>query len=152
MPESQGQMSRTPSRKRLLVNPRFQALFALYAIGTTLLMVPIFIAANFYFFHIFFSKARLVGLPPDHELLQFVERQQMLMIAVFFGLTILAVLVNVVFSYIVSNRIAGSLYRLLTIMNQVTDIEGARKIQPRKWDCFQDLYKAYNQLVDRLKS
>lgn len=144
--------SRSPRRKRLLINPQFQAVFALYAVVTTLLMVPIFIAANFYFFNLFSSKAQSLGLAPEHELLQFVERQHSLMIVVFIFATFVAIMMNVVFSYIFSNRIAGSLYRLTTEMNQTMDIAHASKINARKFDFFKDVYAAYNQLLDRLRS
>lgn len=138
-------------RKRLLINPAFQGLFALYAVVTTLVMVPIFVAANFYFFNLFSVKARALGLPDEHELMQFVERQQTLVVVVFILATVLALVLNVILSYIFSNRIAGSLYRLKVVMNQTTDIESARKIHARKVDFFKDLYEAYNSLIDRLK-
>ncbi|MGZ3723945.1 MAG: hypothetical protein ACXVA9_13470 [Bdellovibrionales bacterium] len=150
--KTESRRASSPRRKRLLINPQFQAVFALYAIVTTLLMVPIFIAGNFYFFNLFSTKAHMLGLPPEHELLQFVDRQQTLMVVVFILGTFVAVSMNVVFSYMFSNRIAGSLYRLTTVMNQTMDVASANKIHSRKFDFFTDVYEAYNQLLDRLRS
>lgn len=137
-------------RKRLLINPQFQAVFALYAAITTLLMVPIFVAANYYFFNLFANKAHSLGLPPEHKLLEFVEQQQTFMVVVFIMATCLALFINVISSYIFSNRIAGSMYRLTTVMNQAMDAETANKIHPRKFDFFKEVLEAYNQLIDRL--
>lgn len=75
--------TKVPRRKRLLINPQFQALFALYAVVTTLLMVPIFFAVNYYFFNLFSAYALSLGLPPNHEILQFAARQQTLLVVVF---------------------------------------------------------------------
>jgi hypothetical protein len=131
-----------PRRKRLLINPRFQAVFALYAILTTFVMVPIFVAANYYFFNLFAMKANSLGLPADHQLLQFVERQQKLMVVVFILATGLATMINVTLSYIFSNRIAGSMYRLTTTMNRSMNALNADKIHARKFDFFKEVYEA----------
>jgi len=139
-------------RKRLLINPQFQGRFALFAIVTTLLMVPIFIVANYYFFNLFAEKSRALGLPADHELMLFVERQQKLMALVFIGATLLAILINVVSSYFFSHRIAGSIFRLTSSMNQATDIRSAKTIQPRDEDFFQETHEAYNRLIERSNS
>lgn len=139
-------------RRRLLIDPAFQGMFAVYAVATTLIMVPLFLAANFYFFNLFAHKAQSVGLPPEHELLLFVERQRTLMIVVFLLSTTLALMINVVFSYIFSNRIAGSLYRLKSVMNQTNDLAQAKEVVPRDADFFKDLYSAYNQLLERFRT
>lgn len=138
-------------RRRLLINPKFQMTFALYAIVSTLMLAPFFIAVNWYFFNLFANKARSLGLGPDHELLQFVDSQQVLIVVVFIGVTFLAIMVNLVISYMISNRIAGSLYRLTYIMNQTTDLSAAEKAHPRKYGFFNEVLVAYNQLLDRLK-
>jgi hypothetical protein len=138
-----------PRRKRLLINLKFQALFALYAVVTTLIMVPFFVVANYYFFNRFDEKASAIGLPPSHEIVQFVKRQQTLMVVVFIFATVFVILVNMIVSYIVSNRIAGSMYRLTTAMNQANDIASAEKIHPRRHDFFTEVLEAYNQLLDR---
>jgi hypothetical protein len=142
---------KAPRRKRLLINPLFQAVFALYTFATTLLMVPIFFAANFYFIHKFAETAEKLGLAPDNQLLQFVRHQQTLMTVVFIVATALALFINIVFSFIFSNRISGSIYRLTSEMNQTDDLNTARKINARKFDFFQETFLAYNQLMDRLK-
>ncbi len=139
----------SPRRKRLVIDPHFQAVFALYAVITTVVMVPVFLAANSYFFSLFASKAEAMGLPQDAELLNFVQRQQTLMIVVFICATILAIVINVIASYIFSNRIAGSMFRLKAALSQAKDFESAKKINPRKFDFFQDVTEAYNQLLDR---
>jgi len=142
-------MGKNVRRKRLLINPQFQAIFAMYAVVTTLAMVPLFMVANFYFFTLFKGKAASLGLPPEHELVQFAERQQTLMIAVFIGATLLAVAINLVISYVFSNRIAGSMYRLTTEFNQTQHLSQASPIQPRQKDYFTEVTEAYNRLLER---
>lgn len=139
------------NRRRLLINPKFQTAFAVYAVISTLLLVPFFLVANSYFFDLFAKKAASLGLAPDHELVQFMDRQQALLVVVFLGFTILMVLVNIVVSYILSNRIAGSLYRVTNVMNQTTDLNNAGKAHPRNKDFFNEVLVAYNSLIDRLK-
>ena len=138
-------------RKRLLINPAFQASFAVYAIVATLLMVPLFIFANYYFFNLFAQKALALGLPENHELLLFAERQEVLMRFAFLIATVVAIAINVIGAYIFSNRIAGSMYRLTNEMNQVMDLKGANPIGYRKKDHFGEVYEAYNQMLVRLK-
>src|SRR4051812_20214248 len=117
-------MSKQPTRrKRLLINPRFQASFALYAIVATLLMVPLFFFANYYFFNVFAEKVLALGLSENQELLQFAERQEVLMRLSFTFATLLAMAINVIAAYVFSNRIAGSMYRLTNEMNQVMNLE-----------------------------
>lgn len=138
-----------PRRKRLLIDPQFQAVFACYAAILTIIMVPVFFLGNIYFFRLFEQKVNSLNLPNGTEILEFAERQQKLMVVVFIGATILAVLINVIVSYIISNRIAGSMYRLRTSMNQADNFANAQRIEPRKADFFQEVTKAYNQLLDR---
>lgn len=149
-------MAPTPAeslrRKRLLIDPMFQGVFALYAVISTIVLVPIFIAANFYFFNLFVAKARSLGLGDDHELFAFVDRQRSLIVVVFFAGTLLAIFINVVASYIFSNRIAGAMYRLRTEMAQARDWRSAQRIVPRKLDFFKDVTEAYNQLLERSDS
>lgn len=140
------------NRRRLLINPRFQTVFALYAISTTLFMAPYFIVANYYFFNLFAKKAQSLGYGPEHELVKFVDSQQVLLVVAFIVVMMIALSVNLVVSYIISNRIAGSLYRLTYIINQTTDLATAEKAHPRsKYDFFNDLLIAYNNLLDRLR-
>jgi hypothetical protein len=136
-------------RKRLLVDPKFQALFAIYTVATTVIVLPIFIAVDLYFFNLFAFKAREIGIPADSELFNFVGRQQLLIFFVFSGASLLAIVFNVFVSYVVSNKIAGTMYRLKNAFNQAEDLKSAKKITPRKFDFFRDVVDAYNALVDR---
>jgi len=143
---------KTPRRKRLLISPRFQTLVAVHAVITTLLIVPIFFVVEFYFFNLFILKAQAAGLPPEHELIQFMDRQRSLMVVLLCIATLLGILINLICSYIFSNRIAGSMYRLTTSFNQTLDIAHAEPIQSRKWDFFSEVFEAYNRLLERSRS
>ncbi len=151
MNPSQPGGAKTPQRRRLLISPKFQGVFALYTLATTLYMIPIFIAANYYFFNLFARKAQSLGLPPEHELMRFVDSQQVLIVVVFVGVTAVVLSANLVLSYIFSNRIVGSLYRLTNGMNQANDLATATKVQPREADFFQEVLMAYNHFLDRIK-
>ena len=143
---------RAKSRKRFLIEPRFQGALALFSLIGLCLTAGMYMITHVYFDHLFHSKALSLGLSPDHELVSFVDRQQNLIAVVFIAAIFLAGMVNVIISLMFSHRIAGSLLRLTNVINQTEDLAGVRSIAPRKSDFFVDLYEAYNHLVARLKS
>ena len=134
------------SRKRLLINPRFQLTFLGYFLGTALTLCGIFFAAERYFFWNLERNGAQLGLPADHVFFEFIRSQRSMMDGIFFVTAWSSMLVLSIFGLYLSNRIAGPLYRLKKYFTGHGPGGGLGTVQLRfrKGDYFQDLAEAVN--------
>lgn len=142
---------RKPSRRVMLINPRFQLSFMAMMIGLAFAAIGIFFLANNHFFQKFNQQGKALGLPGDHVYFQFIAEQQGEM-NVIFGITagVTFVLMGVI-GLIMSHRVAGPMYRLKKHLTSVADGETLADVNFRKNDYFPEVADAYNKQLARFR-
>src|SRR4051812_16040070 len=106
-------------RNRYLIDPKFQLGFMKKAITAALAVIFVLFAANWYFFWKFRTLGLALQLPPEHVYFQFIQRQMTMMGVIFLVTALVVLLVIVMGGLILSNRIAGPIYRICTSVQEM---------------------------------
>jgi hypothetical protein len=139
--------SMTRSFKNLLINPRFQGRFIGYFLGLFFVMTLSLYSTTFLFFWKLRQKAISVGIKEDHIFHQFLSNQKAEMDFLFIGLTIFNFLLLLIFSVLISHRIAGPIKKLKGHLQS----PGSEEFSLRKNDFFQDLVPVINEVKKKIK-
>ncbi len=137
----------TRSLKNIFINPKFQIRFVGYFLGLFIVMTLSLYSTTFLFFWKLRHKALSVGIKEDHIFHQFLSNQKTEMDSLFVVLTIFNFLLLLIFSLLISHRIAGPLKKLTGHL-QSPDHEN---FSLRKNDFFQDLVPLINEVKKKLK-
>jgi ABC-type transport system involved in multi-copper enzyme maturation permease subunit len=121
-------------RRQLVVNPPVQYVFIYYSL---------------YIGAIFFTAGSAITA----MVFKYVIAGQFS--AVIFGLMVVLLLLllgmSIVFGLNLSNRIAGPIFRLLRELQKINNVAEMNEISLRKHDYFQDVAKAYNDVLKQLR-
>jgi hypothetical protein len=143
-------MMKLPGRRRqLIINPDFQYRFLGYVLATALVTIVVFYAAKVFFFHEVGDYIRSMGLPDDHLVYQFLKKQSRFMDILFAGAGVIEMIFLGIAGLLMSNRVAGPLYRLVQHMNGITMGGPVKEVKFREGDYFQEVAEAYNRQLAR---
>ncbi len=137
-------------RKRYLINPGLQLTVIGFNLILALGLILIFYVATSYLFSKFtgMDTAAVINDPIIAEMID-LERSRLNMIL---GLSSIAILfVMVLGGMILSNRIAGPIYRIRRHMLDLLDGKQVPDLKFRKNDFFPELADTYNDLLKKLK-
>jgi len=137
----------TRSLKNLFINPKFQLRFVGYFLGLFFVMTLSLYSTTFLFFWKLRHKAISVGIKEDHIFHQFLSNQKSEMDFLFIGLTLFNFLLLLIFSVLISHRIAGPLKKLTGQLQS----PGPEDFSLRKNDFFQDLVPLINEVKKKIK-
>src|ERR1700680_2170697 len=138
-------------RTIFLTNPRFQLSFLGYTLGMAFVIIAVFYAANMYFFLKFIAKGKEIGLPPTHIFFKFIKEQQHTMDIIFVITAAFAFVFLFMFGFFLSNRVAGSLYRMQDHLRQMKDADVYKDLKFRKDDYFHEVADAINDFARHFK-
>jgi hypothetical protein len=136
--------------KVYFINPAFQTKFIISVLLCVFLSLTIIFLSQQYFFHIFISKGVELGLPPEHVFFALLREQQVEMLQIFIGSSLLLSLGIGLWALFYSHRIAGPLYRLQRFFHEAskrTPSEPVRPLAFRENDFFQELPESINQFL-----
>lgn len=136
-------------RRRYIVNPHFQWAFILRIIGMASVILAVFYLAHSVFFWRMTEQGAALGLPPEHPFFLFLESARGLMARLFFVTAAVIVGFIVMAGAMLSNRIAGPLYRLNQHMKAVARGEIDGPVSFRKHDYFQELADSFNDVIKK---
>ncbi len=140
------------SRKKLLIEPKFQIWFITYTAGIAFVVSTIFYLSVCYFFKAFAEKGVSLQLPSDHIFFAFLQEQRLVMDYIF-GVTVLcSFIVTLIYGLIISNRIAGPLYRLKMYLRDWASGDRSRPLTFRERDHFKELADVVNDCLNKKKS
>ena len=88
----------------------------------------------------------------DPLIVEMLAEEKITMHYLFLGTSLVVTLILVVGGLILSNKVAGPIYRLNKHMNQISDGEIDRPVNFRKGDFFPELAVAFNRVLAKLKS
>jgi len=134
-------------RTIFLTNPRFQLSFLGYTLGMAFVIIAVFYAANMYFFLKFIDKGKEIGLPPTHIFFRFLKEQQHTMDIIFIVTAAFAFVFLFMFGFFLSNRVAGSLYRMQDHLRQMSESGQYKDLKFRKDDYFHEVADAINEFA-----
>ena len=138
-------------RRIYLINPSFQMRFIGFMAVIALITVLVFYASNLLFFYNFIKIGQDLNFPPDHPFFRFIAEQKRIMTWIF-GLTSgLALVTIVVGGLMLSNRVAGPLYRFRTHLERIAESGAFDEVTFRKGDFFPELAQTFNRYMKRLK-
>jgi methyl-accepting chemotaxis protein len=134
--------------RTLLLNPRYQLKFVFLTVGSSLLLA----GANVVVFYHYVQEnyAILVDLSPMTDAAKGQLYQELHQI--FMVLTTLSVCFGAAFGSLAlwfSHRTAGPLYHFKRVFNEISDGKSDLRIHLRPGDEFQDVAKAFNEMMDK---
>jgi len=135
------------TRTVFLTNPRFQLSFLGYTLGMAFVIIAVFYAANMYFFLKFIAKGKELGLPPTHVFFKFIREQQHTMDIIFVVTAVFAFVFLFMFGFFLSNRVAGSLYRMQDHLRQMKEAPEYKDLKFRRDDYFHEVADAINEFA-----
>lgn len=136
------------TRRVFLINKPFQYSILGWFSLLSFILIFIFYSTIWYFFYKLKQDAIAVGLPPGHVFFTFVSEQKLLIDKVFILSSIAALLVTLMGGLILSNKVAGPLYRLTKHLNGHTK-ESVTPVKFRKGDYFLEIQEAFNNFLKR---
>ena len=137
----------TLKRTIFLTNPRFQLSFLGYTLGMAFVIIAVFYAANMYFFLKFIDKGKEIGLPSSHIFFKFLREQQHTMDIIFIVTAAFAFVFLFMFGFFLSNRVAGSLYRMQDHLHKMRESGQFKELKFRKDDYFHEVADAINDFA-----
>jgi len=131
-------------RTKYFVNKQFQGTFIGFnLILTTALIILLFLENKLLINRIFHTVNMDGGLDP-HSVSKYIT-------VLFLGTTITFFCLMWAGGLILSNRVAGPLFRLKKHMRDTIDGAESRPVKFREGDYFQDIAETYNELLEKLK-
>jgi hypothetical protein len=132
-------------------NPRFQLSFLSYVLAMVFTVIAIFYASNMYFFFKFAAKGKEIGLPPQHVFFKFLHEQQHSMDIIFLISALFCFLLVICIGFFISNRVAGSMYRMEDHLRKMTTKGDYVDLKFRRSDYFHELADSLNAFVRSIK-
>lgn len=136
------------SRASLLINKPFQIRFIFYSIFLVVLVAVIVAGSNLYFFQGLLDEAAKVGVGNADPFYQYLldTRQRLVVASVVASLLIGVVII--IMSLLLSHRVAGPIYHLVTYLQKKRDGEIQGPLQFRDKDFFPELASSLNQYIE----
>jgi hypothetical protein len=141
-------MPRINQRKVLLINRSFQLSILGWVLLLALLLIGVFYAANWWFFHSFTQLAVKANLPPGHVFFRFMAEQQSFMNKIFVVASVFSTATIIFGGLVLSHRVAGPLFRLTQHL-RAHDPRSVTPIRFRKRDYFPEIEEAFNEFIGR---
>lgn len=138
-------MKKTNQRKSLFVNPQLQRGFLIYTMFSSLAVGVIYFFSLRYFLSSFQARGAEIGLSDDHIFFRFLADQQSVLDTVFAVSTLLILAYLVVSGLVMSNRIAGPIFRLEQYLREVREGKNVAPLKYREKDYFSTLAEEVNQ-------
>lgn len=132
---------------KLLVYPQFQINFVLLIFGAVLLGLGIFYLAELYFLREMIEAGKELGLPPHHAYFKLLGQQRVLWTKIIFFSGGILLIYLIIFSFILSDKVAGPLIKLRSHIEDMKDNKEVSKIQFRRGDFFRDIEKTFNESI-----
>jgi hypothetical protein len=142
---------RAKNRTTFLTNPKFQLSFLGYTMGMAFVIIAVFYVSNVYFFMKFIAKGKEIGLPSGHVFFKFLREQQHTMDIIFLVTAIFAFVFLFMFGFFLSNRVAGSLYRMQDHLHKMKEAPDYKDLRFRRDDYFHEVADAINDFARHLK-
>ena len=138
------------SKRTLLIIPSFQG--RLIILIVLLGFVCAVFNGNLYYSYVDDSYDFILKYSSLSQELIDERHRDLLVFGVLLGLaTLLITLVIAIWALVVTHRAAGAIYRIKKVMEEIGSGNVKARISLRKKDDFQDLAKAFNQLMDDLQ-
>lgn len=148
MPNPEMTLKIIKTRKVFLINRPFQYSILGWFSLLSFILIFIFYSTIWFFFYKLKQDAIAVGLPPEHVFFTFVSEQKLFIDKVFIVSSIVALIVTLVGGLILSNKVAGPLYRLTKHLDSHTK-DTATPVKFRKGDYFLEIQEAFNNFLKR---
>ncbi len=137
-------------RRKFLINPEFQLRFLGYVLGIAVITILVFFVAKLVFFQQVQQYLLSIGMPPEHMVFRFISKQSVRMNWIFAAAALIESTLLTVWGLMISNRIAGPLYRLHREMISIADGSKNRIVSVREKDFFQEMAQAFNQVLKKM--
>ncbi len=132
------QPGRFSLRRKLIVNPPVQYVFIYYSL---------FIGAIFFTAGSAVTAITLKYLASSQFDAQIFSKNEFFIM----GMLVILLVASILFGFDLSNRIAGPIFRVLRELQKIENVDQMQPITFRKNDYFQDLSKAYSDVLHQLK-
>ncbi len=136
-------------RKILWINPQFQSKFIFLTLVTTLVIIAVGLLSNWFFVWKFIQFGKTFGLPEGHDYFKFIYKQQATLNLIFLGSSILIMIASSIYGLVMSNKIAGPIYRIQRDLERRALGQAVDRVEVRKGDFFQELTVAINAVLLR---
>lgn len=146
MSEDSTQTRLASQRKKFLINPKLQLTVIGFNLTLAFLAIGVIYAENVYLFKKF-TGADFPDMEADPIILQMIQEEQVKMNIVFAITSIFVLCLLVVGGLILSNRIAGPIYRLHKHMSDVVEGKTVDDVVFRKKDYFQEVAQTFNRVL-----
>jgi hypothetical protein len=134
-------------RRQYLINPKFQVTLIAFFTVLAVIAIVVFYAENLFLFSKFSGGGEAEDALNDPVIMEIIQEEQDRM-RVIFSVTSLAVLFIMTFGGLVlSNRVAGPLYRMERHIRDIINGETKRKLRFREHDFFPELAEIYNEML-----
>jgi len=134
-------------RLKFFINKKFQLQFLLFVLAPILLSAVAMFICKELMYQEKVAMGQRMGLPAEHgyfELLKYHQSIENQMIIIAFAVT---ALIFVVWSLLVSHRIAGPIYRFTETLKAAKPNEKLKPIQFRPNDFFQEIPQTFNEFL-----
>ena len=135
------------TRKRLLIQPKFQTSFIAGLNLISLSIIVVFYVALNLSYRRFERLGAAADLPANHVFYEFLHQQEAMMNHVFLITAAISSCALLVLGLILSNKIAGPIERMKDHLDQVVSGETESELQFRAGDYVDDLPDRVNRLI-----
>ena len=136
-------------RKKYLINPKFQLSFIMFSSIVALLSLTVFFVAVQAFFFRLNYRGQAIGIPDGHIFYRFIQDQQYNMLLTFAVAAIVVLIISATGALLLSNKVAGPLYRLVVDLKKMNKSGEIQYIKFRKGDFFIEVEGEVNNLIDK---
>lgn len=138
-------------RKQWIINKDFQHRFILYTLMPILATIFIFWMSVEAFFYRMIAIGEKYNIPANHGFYILLNSQKKELTLIFIIFSVLLSVLFFLWSVVLSNRIAGPLYRLNKYLSETQSLEESTKtpLKFRKNDFFMEIPEAFNQFIHR---
>lgn len=140
---------KTKRRSLFLIYPKFQLAVLAYSISITVVVSLLCYGGTAWFF---WRSAQVEGIAQNEQLLEFMDRQQVVLGGMMAGTALAAIVLVSVLSLYFSKRISGPIRRLISHMKSVSEGTTEADIKFRDKDFFPEMADAFNELMDTVRT
>ena len=137
-------------RLKILINASFQLKFTGYFLLGVFLSLGFFYLAKMYYFKTLFEEGISLGLAHNHIYFKLLLKQEIFLHKILIVTLVSSFIFLFIFGLILSNRIAGPLYRLNDYFKKMSQGEDTGEMKFRKNDFFRDLPPNFNAFRDSI--
>ena len=134
-------------RKKFLIDPKFQIFFLSFSLATGILVSVIFMMTSAFFLKQVFAQAEAQGLPKDHVFFDILRYHEHMTVVSVIISTLIVLTILSYYSFYMSNRVAGPIYRLKMKLREYCDGKDFQEINIREHDLFPELADVINEAI-----